>query len=132
MSFYIASLKHTNKGCEHITFWGPEHRGYMMVVGAYMGEYDEAEAAKLNDGIDYIAIPTDVAQAMQSPEPYYKPGSRFYDQRGPVVNNTRINWNDLIAASLQVGRTSKPKPQPFRGKRRVIYTEESQYESTPD
>lgn len=126
VDYYIASLKHTNKGHEHITFWGPEHRSYTMVFGVYMGKYDETEAIKLNDGVDCIAVPTDVVHAMQSPEPYYKPGARFYDQRGPVVNNTRTNWNALISGSLQTGLTSKPKPEPFRGKRRAIFTEGDQ------
>lgn len=124
MNYYIASLKHTNKGHEHITFWGPAHRGYTMVFGDYMGQYSEAEAVKLNDGESYIAVPVESAAQLMSPEPYWKPGARFYDQRGPVIDNTREKWNALIAASMQAGRTHKPKPEPFRGKRRAIFVAE--------
>ena len=123
MNYYIASLKHTNKGHEHITFWGPLHRSYTVVIGDCIGNYDEAEAATLNDGFDCLAVPVALVERLQSPEPYYKPGARFYDQRGPVVDNTRSKWNSLIAGSFQAGRTYKPKPEPFRGKRRAIFTE---------
>lgn len=120
MRYYIASLKHTSHEYEHIAFWGPAWRGYTPVVGPNIGEYDEAEAAKLNDGIDCIAVPVEVVKTLLSPEPYFKPGARFYDQRGPVVDNSRKNWNALLAASLVVGRSDgvKPKPGVFRGKRR--------------
>jgi hypothetical protein len=117
--FYIASLKHTHKGHEHITWWGKNHCGYTPVVGAYVGEYALEEAAKLNDGQSYIAVPVAAARALLSPEPYFRPAKpqRFYDQRGPVVDNTRANWDRLIAESLDLGRTHKPKPEVFRGRR---------------
>lgn len=121
-AFYIASLKHTNNQHEHIAWWGDDWCGYTPVVGNHIGEYDEETAAKLNDAEDCIAVPVEAVKAILSPEPYYKPGARFYDQRGPVVDNTRKNWNALIGASLKVGRRPgvKPKPEPFRGKRRTI------------
>jgi len=121
-TFYIASLKHTHNHDEHICFWGPNWAGYTPVIGDHIGEYDEEMAAKLNDGEDCVAIPVDAVKALLSPEPYYKPGARFYDQRGPVVDNTRKNWNALITASLKAGRRdgAKPKPEPFSGKRRTI------------
>ena len=124
MSYYIVSLKHTYHHHEHISFWGKDHRGYTMVFGDHMGKYDEAEAVKHNDGESYIAVPCEAIESLLSPEPYWKPGARFYDQRGPVIENTRANWNSLIAASIQLGRTHKPKPEVFRGKRRAIYTQE--------
>lgn len=123
MNYLIASLKHTNKCHEHITFWGRFNRGYTPVVGAYAGRYCYGEAVALNDGYNCIAVPAHVVEGLSSPEPYWKPGARFYDQRGPVVNNTRDAWNALIAGSLAHGRTYNPKPEPFRGKRRAIYTE---------
>lgn len=121
-SFYIASLKHTHNHHEHIAWWGPNWKGYTPVVGEHVGEYDEETASKLNDGEDCIAVPVDAVKAILSPEPYYKPGARFYDQPGPVVDNTRKNWNALIAASMKAGRRDdvKTKPEPFRGKRRTI------------
>lgn len=120
--FYIASLKHTNRDDEHITWWGRDHRGYTPVVGERCGQYTLAEALKLNDGFDCLAVPVDAVRELLSPEPYFRmpselgPG-RFYDQRGPVVDNTRANWNRLIAAGLE-GRVYKPKPEIFRRKRR--------------
>jgi hypothetical protein len=127
MSYYIASLKHTNKGCEHITFWGVNWCGYTPVVGDRIGEYAEGDAAKLNDGEDYIAVPVEAVKALLSPEPYWKPGARFYDQRGPVVDNSRKNWNAMIKASMKAGRPEgvKVKPEPFRGKRRSFAQEEA-------
>lgn len=125
MTYYIASLKHTNSHHEHIAFWGPNWRGYTPVVSEHIGEYDEETASKLNDGEDCVAVPVEAVKSLLSPEPYFKPGARFYDQRGPVVENTRKNWNALIAASMKAGRREdvKPKPEPFRGKRRTIEAE---------
>lgn len=131
--YYIASLKHTNKGHEHITFWGPAWRGYVLaIVDGHVGEYDEVEAAlELNDGESCIAVPADAVKALLSPEPYFANGHgkvhRFYDTRGPVVDNTRANWNALIKASLQAGRRFKPKPEVHRGARRSFALPESTY-----
>jgi hypothetical protein len=93
--------------------------GYTPVIGAYTGSYVYGEALSLNDGLDCLAVPVDAVLALQSGEPHFRlhQPQRFYDQRGPVVDNTRANWNRLIAASLQFGRTYVPKPQAFRGKR---------------
>jgi hypothetical protein len=120
MKYYIASLAHTLRGHEHIVFWGPEGRGYTPVVGSCIGEYDEAEAARLNDGGVCIAVPLDAVKTLLSAEPYYANEARFYDQRGPVVDNTRKNWDALLAARLATGQDAavKPKPTVFRGTRR--------------
>jgi hypothetical protein len=124
-TYYIASLKHTHKGHEHITWWATNHCGYTPVLSDRAGRYCYGEARELNDGRDYIAVPCDAVKKLQAPEPYWKPGARFYDQRGPVVNNTRANWNALLAARLlPEGYQHKPKPEPYRGARRAIYTAE--------
>jgi hypothetical protein len=119
-AYYIASLKHTHKDHEHITFWGKDHRGYTMVFGDHMGKYTLDDARRLNSGISCIAVPVEAVSGLLSPEPYFRPHdpARFYDQRGPVIDNTRAMWNRLIAASLQEGREHKPKPEVFRGTRR--------------
>jgi hypothetical protein len=119
--FYIASLKHTHKGHEHVTWWGRMECGYTPVLGEFAGRYVFGYAVDLNDGLDCIAVPVDAVRLLQSPEPYYRPGGRFYDQRGPVIENSREKWLALIAASLQPGRRYRPKPEPFRGKRRAIF-----------
>ncbi len=121
--YYIASLKHTIRAHAHITFWGPDWRGYVLVIkDGHTGEYGPAEAQRLNDGCDCIAVPVDAVKALLSPEPYYRNGrgeaARFYDTPGPVIDNTRANWNALIKASLVPGREHKPKPEVFRGIRR--------------
>jgi hypothetical protein len=120
--FFIASLKHTHRHHEHITFWGKDHRGYTMVFGDYMGRYCLDDARKLNDGIDCIAVPCDDVTRLLSPEPYFSSSDgracRFYDQRGPVVNNTGEHWAMLFAWFLAEGRAKTIKPECFRGKRR--------------
>jgi hypothetical protein len=119
--YYIASLKHTNSCHEHITWWGRDHSGYTPVVGDHIGEYSIDEAKALNDGESYIAVPVETVNALTGPEPHWKPGARFYYQRGPVVDNDRKKWNRLIDASLEEGRKSQPKPRLFRGRRRAIF-----------
>lgn len=121
--YYIASLKHTIRDHEHITFWGPNHRGYVLIIkDGHTGEYTLAEALRLNDGASCIAVPVDAVKALVSPEPYYRRSNgeahRFYDTSGPVVDNTRANWNRLIAASLTEMREYKPKPEVHRKARR--------------
>lgn len=118
--FYIASLKHTGRDDEHITWWGLDHRGYTPVVGERIGVYALDEARKLNDGCDCLAVPVSEVRRLLSPEPYFRPENpaRWYDQRGPVVDNTRANWARLVAVSLADGRHHKPKPEVFRGTRR--------------
>jgi hypothetical protein len=124
-TFYIASLKHTDKSHEHITWWQRFHRGYTPVLGEYAGLYCYGEASDLNDGRDYIAVPAEAVQKLMSPEPYFENRTglrRWYDQRGPVVDNTRANWNALIAARLlPEGCQFKPNPEVFRGTRRAIH-----------
>ena len=118
--FYIASLKHTNNQHEHIVWWQKDESGYTPVLGSYVGRYTEAQAAALNDGRECIAVPVDVVDILARPEPHMldRPAIRFYDQRGPVVNNTRATWAILVAASLEEGRRAKPRPAAFRARRR--------------
>jgi hypothetical protein len=119
-TYYIASLKHTHKGHEHIVWWQRNECGYTPVLGDYCGRYVFGYADDLNDGRSYIAVPVEVVEALASPEPCYRPGARFYDQRGPVVDNTRANWNRLIADSLPRKHAVKVKPEVFRGTRRAM------------
>jgi hypothetical protein len=123
--FLIASLKHTHKGHEHITFWGPNYRGYVLaitddLVGRYTAKFVAADA-HLNDGQSCIAVPEEEVKKLLSPTPHYScqgVARPFYDIAGPVVDNTRANWNRLIAASLPRTNGVKPKPEVFRGMRR--------------
>lgn len=120
--YYIASLKHTSKCHEHITFWGHDYRGYVLVIGELTGEYGLEEAKKLNDGVDCIAVPVEVVESLISPEPYFSSRGvalRFYDTPGPVVDNSKANWKALIDASLEDGRGQKRvKTEPYTKQRR--------------
>lgn len=118
--YYIASLKHTHKHSEHIVFWGTNHSGYTQVVAEHAGTYTLEEAVKLNDGVDTLAVPVEAVRALLSPEPYYKVGARLYDQRGPVVDNSRKNWNLFTKNSLARGLIMHPAPETFRGTKRTI------------
>lgn len=122
MRYFIASLIHTQREHEHITFWRAEWNGYTPVLGEQVGEYEEDQALELNDGHDSIAVPVDAVRAIQSPEPCYKSGARFYADPGPVVENNRTNWNRLFAARLAKGRKEmiQPEPEVFRGPRTAI------------
>lgn len=121
--YYIASVKNTSSDTAHISFWGPNWCGYVKVINdGHTGEYTEEDAAKLNDGIDCIAVPVEEVKKLLSPEPYYKPGARFYDTRGQVVDNTRKNWNALIKERMPTTEPQKVKHEVFKGKR-VFFTE---------
>lgn len=115
--YYIASLKHTENHHEHVTWWAKDRCGYTPVIGDYTGTYGHEEAMRLNDGIDCMAVPVSLIADLQAPEPYWKPGARLYDQRGPVVENSRENWRQLIAGCRP---ERAPKPRVFRGRRRAI------------
>ncbi|AMM23025.1 hypothetical protein [Variovorax sp. PAMC 28711] len=125
-SYFIASLKHTSKGHEHITFWASNHRGYALALPRF-GRYCFGEAVSLNDGLDCIAVPAEAIEPLLSPEPHFRNGfgvaARFYDTPGPVIDNTRANWNRLIAASLPRSMPVKPKPEVFRKTRRSFALE---------
>ena len=114
--FYIASLKHTSKSDEHITWWGRAHRGYTPVVGDYCGRYTMDEARSLNDGYDTIAVPADLVVTLLTPEPYFVAytgvAAKFYDQSGPVVRNTLENWRAIVAGALP-GLVMRTKPEVF-------------------
>lgn len=122
--YYIASLNHTLRHHEHIVWWGRMEREYTPVLGEYAGLYVFGYADDLNNGYSTIAVPRDIVECLTSPEPYYKPGHRFYDQRGPVVQNSRHNWQILLAARLKPSRpdVERVRPEVFRGKRRAIFT----------
>lgn len=116
--YYIASLKHTNQNHEHIVWWQHFHCGYTPVVGEYIGSYCYGEACSLNDGRDHIAVPVEAVEELLGAEPLYADDKRFYDQRGPVVDNTRENWAALIAARLlPEGPQHEPRPKVFLGTR---------------
>lgn len=122
--YYIASVAHTLKCHEHITFWAPDHCGYRLAItddriGRYSAE-EVRESRMLADGVHCLAVPETVVKSLLSPMPYFAINGRaqqFYDTPGPVVDNTRENWDKLIAAAFALPAGVKPKPEVFRGKR---------------
>ena len=121
----IASLVHTCKHHEHIIFWSADWKGYTPVAGN-AGRYDDEVALRrLNDGLVSIAVPEAVVMALSVPTPMSYAGRQFYNVAGPVIDNTRANWDALIAGSLLGGRREGVKPkvgrdQLFRGRRNAI------------
>jgi hypothetical protein len=114
----IVSLKHTHRDDEHITFWRPDRCGYTPVVSR-AGDYDLEFARDHNDGVDNIAVPRAVVEAISRGTPYYKPGAKFYDHESPVVDNDRNHWLALGLARLKTARAMR-KPEVFKGQRRCI------------
>lgn len=128
--YVIVSVKNTERENAHISFWGPNSRGYILAlaegrVGTYTAE--QVRKGGLNDGLDCIAVPFDVVMALRTPTPFYKrrdgQACQFYDVAGPVVENTRANWDRLIAASLPRPAGDRPRPKIFRGLRRSFTME---------
>lgn len=117
--YYLASLKHTNKGHEHIVFWGKNHCGYTPVIGNYIGAYSFMEAMEISDGIDTIAFPVEVASTLIVPEPRMKNGLKFYDQVGSCILNDELSWAFIIQNGIYQPPTKKIKPEYFKGKRRT-------------
>lgn len=120
--YVIASLKHTHKGHEHITFWGPDRCGYVLVVKeGHIGTYLESEfGGTLNNGESCLAVPIEAVIPLLSPRPYQSINGKarpFYDIAGEVVDNTRENWDRLIAAAAPWPVMNTPKPEVYRGKR---------------
>lgn len=132
VQYLIASLTRTIKDHEHITFWAPDRCGYRLAItDSRVGKYTAAEVEqyRLNDGESTLAVPMGEVLLLLSPEPYWQSRNgpaRFYDTPGPVVDNTRANWNRLIAAALPLPAGVKPKPEVFRRKRRSFALEPKQ------
>lgn len=132
MEYLIASVKHTTKDTPHIIWWRPDSRGYTPVIDR-AGRYTAEEAAKLNDGIDVIAVKASVVGHFSRPTPYYKPACKYYDHEGPVVQNIVQNWNGLRISRLEEGRREeKFKCTPFRKKSTLVYGNGGMYASAVD
>lgn len=118
--YYLASLKHTSKKHEHITFWGKNHAGYTPVIGDYIGAYTWDEAIKISDGVDTIAFPVELASVLGVPEPRMTNGKKFYDQVGHCILNDELSWAFIMQHKLVMREPkNKIKPEYFRGKRRT-------------
>ena len=108
--FYIASVTHTHREHQYVTFWRPEDQGYAWPL-SWSGRYTEEQVLDsleyYNDGWHTIAIPVDVVQRLAVP-----PFKGTIDgDAGPVVMNTLENWKVLQDAVVwQPGHEVKLYP----------------------
>lgn len=97
---FIASVAHTQKGHKYITFWRPDNAGYAWPLswsGRYCSQQVLEEMTYYNDGIHTIAVPVEVVEKLAIP-----PEKGMVDNdAGPVVLNTRENWNALVQAVIR-------------------------------
>jgi len=122
--YLIAHIGHTNKSCEHVTWWNPDSRGYTICIEK-AGLYEEDEARRICQNGCCIAVPKDLAAQDARSTPYYRrlngTLNKLYDG-GPhrVVPNDLQIWKRLIAGRLD--RCAHPeKPTPIGVKARAIY-----------
>lgn len=122
--YLIAHIGHTHKGCEHITWWNPDSRGYTVCIEK-AGLYSEDEARSICRVGSCIAVPKEFASLDARSTPYYRRSdgslNKLYDG-GPhrVVPNYLPVWKRLLAASLE--NCARPdKPTPIGTKARAIY-----------
>lgn len=112
--YYIASLRHTRKADDFITFWRADNAGYawpLQWAGQYNRASVEAEMDYYHNGDRSIAVPVGVVSSLAVP-----PASGKVDgDTGPVVMNTAENWKALIAAMI-CAPAIPPKPEIFTKK----------------
>lgn len=120
----IAHIGHTNKECEHITWWKPGSSGYTVCIDK-AGLYGEAEARSICCIGSCIAVPKSVAEQIARSTPYYRRNdgslNKLYDG-GPhrVVPNALAEWKTLLAGRLS-GCEHPIKPTPMGARARAIY-----------
>lgn len=110
--FYIVSIRHTPARDIYITFWRPDDRGYaypLSWAGRYPRERVAGHLGYYNDGHNNIAVPCRVVDPLS-----VAPANGLIDNdAGPVVPNSRANWNTLLAAVIEAP-AFRPKPTPNR------------------
>lgn len=106
---FIVSVKHTRRFHRYVTLWRPDCRGYCWPLpwaGQYSTEQVDREPDYLNNGEHTLAVRAEVIRALAE-DP--RPGDVDGDT-GPVVANTRKNWNAIIAGAIAPPQR-KPKPE---------------------
>jgi hypothetical protein len=97
--FVIVSVKWTKRDSRYITFWRPDNAGYAYPVpwmGLYSREQVESNLAYYNNGTFTIAVPAATLEGMtEDPRP-----GEIDNDAGPVVLNTKANWERLEAAVI--------------------------------
>lgn len=113
---YIVSLKHTAIHDFYITVWRPDDRGYASPLpwaGRYTVEAILAAPNYYNNGRETIAVPCSTLDT-RGVNP--RPGTVDNDT-GPVVLNTRENWDAILSAVI-APPAYKPRPAYPGAKRR--------------
>ena len=126
--FLIAHIGHTNKNCEHITWWKPESCGYTICIDK-AGRYTADEAASICQYGSCIAVRVQDVEPLTRSTPYYRMSNgtlgKLYDG-GPhrPVPNSRGCWDALMKSRACPSQKSKAeKPTPIGVKARAIYVD---------
>ncbi|PUA17309.1 hypothetical protein [Glaciimonas sp. PCH181] len=113
-SYYVLSLKHTNRTDAHITLWGQSGCGYRYSIAA-AGKYSRDEImAHLGhyNGGDNIAVDAETVERLVT---MCDKTDRDLERQAPTLRNTPSNWHKLIASAI-----ATPKhdviPEVFRTK----------------
>lgn len=109
---YIVNLSHTSGEDRYITVWRPEDRGYCWALsraGRYTLENVLAHPAYYNSGYANVAVPCEVLDGIG-----VDPIKGHHDNdTGPCVENTKGNWQIILAAVVATP-LEKPKPEIYR------------------
>lgn len=100
MSYYIASVKHTNPRDFYITFWRPNDSGYCWPLewaGKYSIESVISNLDYYNNGHSTIAVHKSIVDEM-AVEPLE---GRTDGNAGPVVLNTKNAWQKIHAYAIR-------------------------------
>lgn len=121
--FLIAHIGHTTANHEHIQFYAPDARGYVICVEK-AERYSEDEAKNACNGAQELIIVSEhEAQKIAKTTPYFVTNKgelrKLYDgdSHKPIPNN-KESWKFLM--NCRVRTKDRPlKPTPIRGSRAV-------------
>ena len=126
--YLIASVGHTIKSHEHVTWWNPNSRGYTICIDK-AGRYNEDEARAICRDGSSIAVRVQDVEPLALSTPYYRRSdgklAKLYDG-GPhrPVRNDAQGWRQLLSNRLLCSKTTeRPTPMPA-GKARAIYLDD--------
>ena len=109
---YIVSVKHTPDTDRYISFWRPDDRGYaypLSWAGVYSFQAVSQNYLTYNNGFDSFAVGKALVNALGVAP---RPGDIDGDA-GPVVLNTKENWDILIGCMILPPQTD-PAPRYFK------------------
>jgi hypothetical protein len=119
--YIILHVGHTTKHHEHIQFWAPESKGYVVCIDK-AGRYSEDEARRIcKDSSESIAVPDGCLDSIVRTTPYYAKNNgslaKFYDgDYHRPIRNSKDDWKIILQQSGLIG---KCKPTPSKAFRSV-------------